>query len=88
MLCPPVGPFVPLNIAEGNGKQSLKDKNPFLDIAPGSALVCASIRDVLAGCDAIDVKSNRRGKSDLKRFITMLARLIQRTGTAAEGSIA
>ena len=29
---------IPLNIAEGNGKQSLKDKNRFIEIARGSAL--------------------------------------------------
>jgi len=34
---------IPLNIAEGNGKQSLKDKNRFFEIARGSALECAAI---------------------------------------------
>ncbi|MFM7057524.1 MAG: four helix bundle protein [Planctomycetota bacterium] len=38
---------IPLNIAEGNGKQSLKDRNRFFEIARGSALECASIHDVL-----------------------------------------
>ena len=37
---------IPLNIAEGNGKQSLKDKNRFFEIARESALECASIHDV------------------------------------------
>ena len=78
---------IPLSIAEGNGKQSLKDKNRFFEIARGSALECASIHDVLAVCDAIDVESNRRGKSDLKRVVSMLTRLIQRTESVAEGSI-
>ena len=63
-----VAQWIPLNIAEGNGKQSLKDKNRFIEIARGSALECAWIHDVLAVCDAIDVESNRRGKSDLKRI--------------------
>ncbi len=53
---------IPLNIAEGNGKQVLKDKNRFFEIARGSALECASIHDVLVVCDAIDVESNRRGQ--------------------------
>ena len=78
---------IPLNIAEGNGKQSLKDKNRFFEIARGSALECASIHDVLDVCDAIDTESNRRGKSDLKRIVSMLTRLIQRTESVAEGSI-
>ena len=78
---------IPLNIAEGNGKQSLKDKNRFFEIARGSALECASIHDVLDVCDTIDAESNRRGKCDLKRIVSMLTRLIQRTESVAEGSI-
>lgn len=75
---------IPLNIAEGNGKQSLKDKNRFFEIARGSALECASIHDVLSVCDALDGESNRRGKSDLKRIVSMLTRLIQRTESVSE----
>ena len=78
---------IPLNIAEGNGKQSLKDKNRFFEIARGSALECASIHDVLRVCDAVDSESNRQGKSDLKRIVSMLTRLIQRTQTVSEGSV-
>ena len=78
---------IPLNIAEGNGKQSLKDKNRFFENARGSALECASIHDVLAVCDAIDDESHRRGKSDLKRFVSMLTRLSQRTEGVSERSI-
>jgi four helix bundle protein len=37
---------IPLNIAEGNGKRSLKDRARFLDIARDSALECAAIQDV------------------------------------------
>ncbi len=78
---------IPLNIAEGNGKQSLKDKNRFFEIARGSALECAAIHDVLRVCDAIDDELNCRGKSDLKRIVSMLTRLIQRTQTVSEDRI-
>ncbi len=78
---------IPLNIAEGNGKQSLKDKNRFFEIARGSALECESIHDVLTVCDAIDVESNRHGKSDLKRIVSMPTRPIQRTESVSEGSM-
>ncbi len=75
---------IPLNIAEGNGKQSLKDKNRFFEIARDSALECASIHDVLRVCDAIDDESNRHGKYELKRIVSMLTRLIQRSQSVAE----
>lgn len=78
---------IPLNIAEGNGKQSLKDKNRFFEIARGSALECAAIHDVLRVCNAVDEESYRRGKSDLKRIVSMLTRLIQRNGAVSEESI-
>ena len=78
---------IPLNIAEGNGKQSLKDKNRFFESARGSALECAAIHDVLRVCAAIEDDSNGRGKSDLKRIVSMLTRLIQRPQTASEHRI-
>jgi four helix bundle protein len=40
-------PSIPLNIAESNGKQSLKNKDRFFEIARGSALECAAIHDSL-----------------------------------------
>ncbi len=70
---------IPLNIAEGNGKQSLKDKNRFFEIARGSALECAAIHDVLAACNAIDDEINLTGKSNLRRIVSILTRLIQRS---------
>lgn len=78
---------ISVSITEGNGQQSLKDKNRFLEIARGSALECASIHDVLVVCDASDVESTRRGKSDLKRIVSMPTRLIERTETVSEDSI-
>jgi len=78
---------IPLNIAEGNGKQSLKDKNRFVEIARGSALECAAIHDVLGVCDAINGDSKFLGKSSLKRIVSMLTRLIQRTENVAEDRI-
>ena len=78
---------IPLNIAEGNGKQSLKDKYRFFEVARGSALECASIHDVLHVCDAIDDESNLRGKADLKGIVSMLTRLIQRKPSVAGDAI-
>ena len=77
---------IPLNIAEGNGKQSLKDKNRFFEIARGSALECAAIHDILLSFEAIDSELKRIGKTKLRRIVSMLTRLIQRADTVSEGS--
>jgi four helix bundle protein len=78
---------IPRNIAEGNGKQSLKDKNRFFEIARGSALECAAIHDILLSFEAIDPELNRIGKTNLKWIVSMLTRWIQRTDLVWEGSI-
>lgn len=75
---------IPLNIAEGNGKQSLRDKNRCFEIARSSILECAAIRDVLKVCGAIDEESSQCGKSDLKRIVSMLPCLIQKTDAISE----
>ena len=77
---------IPLNIAEGNGKRSLKDRNRFLDIARGSALECASIQDVLAATDGLGDKQHGELKRTLKRIVSMLTRLIARADAISESS--
>jgi four helix bundle protein len=49
---------IPLNIAEGNGKRSLKNRARFLDIARSSALECAAIQDVLVTTKGIKVQND------------------------------
>ncbi len=70
---------IPLNIAEGNGKHSLKDRSRFFDIARGSALECAAIHDILSVCHAIEPDDNLTGKSQLRRIVAMLTKLVART---------
>ena len=77
---------IPLNIAEGNGKRSFKDRNRFLDIARGSALECASIQDVLAATNGLCDKQHGDLKRTLKRIVSMLTRLIARADTVSESS--
>src|SRR5688500_10384145 len=69
---------IALNIAEGNGKHSLRDRSRFFDIARGSALECAAIHDILCVCNAIDVDQSRLGKSQLRRIVAMLTKLVAR----------
>ena len=78
---------IPLNIAEGNGKQSLKEKNRYFEIARGSALECAAIHDLLITFAAIDKESNRESKSRLKRIVSMLTRLIRRSDRVTQDAI-
>ncbi len=79
---------IPLNIAEGNGKRSLKDRNRFLDIARGSALECASTQDVLAATAGLGEKQHDELKRTLKPIVSMLTRLIARTDAVSESSVA
>ena len=77
---------IPLNIAEGNGKRSLKDRNRFLDIARGSALECVAIQDVLAATNGIADSQHHDLKLMLKRVVAMLTRLIARSDVVSESS--
>ena len=73
---------IPLNIAEGNGQRSAKNRCRFFDIARGSALECAAIQDVLAVSQGIDNSVNLDGKKELQRIVSMLTRLLQRVPSA------
>lgn len=66
---------VPLNIAEGNGKRSAKDRCRYLDIARGSALESASCLDVLVARNALAADDVAAGKALLRRVVEMLSKL-------------
>jgi len=75
---------IPLNIAEGNGKRSLKDRSRFLDISRGSALECVAVQDVLSATGGLDDQSHSELKHMLHRIVSMLTRLIARSQVVSE----
>jgi four helix bundle protein len=63
---------IPLNIAEGNGKYSAKDRCRSFDIANGSALECAAGLDVLVAKGKLTAAQIEPGKERLSRIVKML----------------
>jgi len=68
---------IPLNIAEGNGKFTDKDRCRFFDNARGSALECAACLDVLAARAVLGSNDIEKGKEHLARIVAMLVGLIK-----------
>jgi four helix bundle protein len=69
---------VPLNIAEGNGKFSAKDRARFLEIARGSALECAACLDVLVARKLASAEQIEIAKENLARIVQMLMGMLRR----------
>ena len=72
---------IPLNIAEGNGKHTPKDRCRFFDIAYGSALECAAGLDILVAKAKFTPQQIRPGKDSLQRIVRMLIGLIKSNST-------
>jgi four helix bundle protein len=66
-----------LNIAEGNGKFTGRDKCRYFDIARGSALECAASLDIMFRKDIIKYEELILGKNILKEIVSMLIGLIK-----------
>jgi four helix bundle protein len=69
---------IPLNIAEGNGKFSGKDRARFLGIARGSALECAACLDVLVVRKLATPEQIETAKENLARIVQMLMGMLRR----------
>src|SRR5437773_11746009 len=69
---------IPLNIAEGNGKFSQRDRARFLEMARGSALECAACLDVLVARRLTRVESASAAKERLARLVQMLIGLLRK----------
>lgn len=66
---------VPLNIAEGNGKFSIRDRIKYLDIAYGSALECSACLDVVVAKSAAAPMRVAEGKQIIEEIVSRLVRL-------------
>lgn len=67
---------IPLNIAEGAGEFSARDKARFYRIGRRSALECAAVLDLLRVLELADAEHVREGREVLQRVVAMLTRLI------------
>ena len=75
---------ISLNIAEGNGKRSLKDRARFLEIARGAALECAAIQDGLVATKALKIQDDSAMKTMLHRIVAMLTKMALKFDGVAE----
>ncbi len=75
---------IPLNIAEGNGKFSAKDRARFLEIARGSALECAAALDVLVARKLASVEQIEAAKENLVKIVQMLMGMLRRFSERGE----
>jgi four helix bundle protein len=67
---------IALNIAEGNGKFSKKDRCRYLDISRGSALESAACLDVMVAKAHFEKAEIEEGKQQLHGIVSMLMGLI------------
>src|SRR6186997_1289970 len=69
---------IPLNIAEGNGKFSARDRARFLEMARGSALECAACLDALLVRKLASEEQVVLAKDLLARIVQMLIGLLRK----------
>ncbi|MFZ0456542.1 MAG: four helix bundle protein [Ignavibacteriaceae bacterium] len=68
---------ITLNISEGNGKYSSKDRCNFFDISRGSALESASCPDILLIKKLISDEEHTKGKELLHQIDSLIVGLIK-----------
>jgi four helix bundle protein len=68
---------VPLNLAEGNGKRSARDRARFFEIARGSALECATCLDVLVARGLLLQATAQEGKGILLSVVSLIHGLLR-----------
>ena len=79
---------IPLNLAEGNGKFSRRDRARFFDIARGSALEAAASLGVLVSRKVITQAQVVPAKEQLVQIVNMLMGLLKGLGYSFESGTA
>ncbi len=74
------GDSIALNIAEGNGKFSRKDRARFFQIAHGSALESAACLDLLVARRCCAAAAIIKGKAILEEIVRMLFTMLDQLG--------
>jgi len=74
------GDSIALNIAEGNGKFSQKDRARFFQIAHGSALESAACLDLLVARRCCADNAIKKGKAILEEIVRMLFKMLDQLG--------
>lgn len=69
---------IALNIAEGSGKPTDKDKKRFYGIARGSAMECAAIMDVMAHMGILPAPSREAGRDRLRSIVAILTSICRK----------
>ena len=77
---------VPLNIAEGAGEFSKKEKARFYRMALRSATECAAILDVCKCLKLTDLQVAASGRDLLLRIVSMLTRMVRTLGQSGTGT--
>ncbi len=75
---------IPLNIAEGNGKFSFKDRARFFEMARGSALECAACLDVLLVRKLASEEQVILSEERLARIVQILVGLLRKFSARAD----
>ena len=66
---------IPVNIGEGTGKRSPKDRARFYEYSRGSAMECGALFDALRVMELIDEQTHAKGKELLVRIVSMLSKM-------------
>ena len=80
------GTSIPLNIAEGAGEFSSKEKARFYRMARRSATECAAILDVCSRLELAERSSLDAGRKLLLRIVAMLTQIVRRREESGTGT--